>query len=232
MSRMSNHIYVRVFLAILFTLSLAHSAFSQADTGNPENWCRNGAFPSDSAFQSASIKAGPAERVHFYSDEDDCPKEQTAKCVARAYLVNGDQVIVSRVYGSWRCSWYQPAKGSETVGWIPAANLQLNHEPSETDLESWIGTWKYYDDTIVIKHKAGSRALDVNGDAIWHGLNNNVHTGETSGSASPQGNRLEITDDICKVRLIMVGGRIVASDNSDCGGANVRFDGVYTRSKR
>jgi hypothetical protein len=60
-------------------------------------------------------------------------------------------------------------------------------------------------------------------------LGDNIHTGVVNGSARPEGNVLVVEDDICRATLRLVGDYLVVSDNSDCGGMNVRFDGVYRR---
>ncbi|MCA1633634.1 MAG: hypothetical protein LC802_07935 [Acidobacteria bacterium] len=49
--------------------------------------------------------------------------------------------------------------------------------------------------------------------------------------ARPAGNVLTVEEDSCRVTLRLVGDYLVASDNSECGGMNVRFDGVYRRKQ-
>lgn len=47
-------------------------------------------------------------------------------------------------------------------------------------------------------------------------------------SAAPQGNVLRVVDEEgCEVTLTFVGTLLVAHDNGERGGMNVRFDGVY-----
>ena len=41
----------------------------------------------------------------------------------------------------------------------------------------------------------------------------------------------EDSEHSCKVEFSLVGDTLIASDNGLCGGANVRFDGVYRRAK-
>ena len=39
-------------------------------------------------------------------------------CRLEAYVIRNDEVIVSRTFGKFACSWFQPRNGTETVGWI------------------------------------------------------------------------------------------------------------------
>src|SRR5215210_5730348 len=120
----------RTIFAAFALVSCAHTlASAQDDTGNPANWCRNGAFTSDAKeFKLARVVGDKGARVYFYGDEDDCPKPD-AKCRQKAYVVPGDALIVSRAFGDFVCAWYQPPKGRETVGWIAAKRLSV----AETD---------------------------------------------------------------------------------------------------
>ena len=95
----------------------------------------------------------------------------------------------------------------------------------------WLGEWVFYDNSLNVRRGAGA-SLSVSGEAFWHGADpSNVHTGEVAGASAPAGNALLIEDDPCKLTLRLVGDYLVAADNGECGGANVRFDGVYRRKK-
>jgi hypothetical protein len=92
--------------------------------GHPENWCRNGAFPRESKdYRLAKIKGAAGERIYFHDDgKERCPAEPS--CRSKAYVIPDDQVIVSRTFDRLACSWFQPRKGSETVGWIETDRLE------------------------------------------------------------------------------------------------------------
>jgi hypothetical protein len=204
---------------------------AQNHNGNPSNWCRNGAFPEDAQnFKIAKVTGTKNARVYFYGDDDDCPNADEKKCQKKSYLIPGDQVIVSRTFGKWACSWYQPRRGSETVGWLPVENLNITEPDPNPPLELWIGKWKFYDQSLIIKEDGKTGFLIVEGEAYWHGLGDNVHVGEVQARAKPKGNELILEEEVCQVTLKLVGDLIVAADNSDCGGANVRFNGVYRKS--
>ena len=69
----------------------------------------------------------------------------------------------------------------------------------------------------------------MSGDAVWHGLGQNVHTGEFSGKATPAGNRGHYVEGECTIDFALIGNFLVLNDNSQCGGVNVRFWGIWRR---
>jgi hypothetical protein len=220
-----------ILLAVLMLMCVSTKNPAQDINDNPANWCRNGLFPSDEAeFKLAKVSGIKGTQIHFFNDDDGCPSAD-AKCRMRSYLVTGNQVLVSRRYGSWICSWYQPLKGSETVGWLPVDSLVISEHPASPALEKWIGRWKYYDQSLNILRDSKSGFLTVTGDAIWRGLGDNVHVGSVAAGSLPQGNELILVEEECRVTLKLVGDYIVASDNSECGGVNVRFNGVYRKGR-
>ena len=220
-----------ILLALLMLMYASAKTPAQSINGNPANWCRNGLFPSDEAeFKLAKVIGIKETQIHFVSDNDGCPIAD-AKCRMKSYLITGNQVIVSRRYGSWVCSWYQPLKGSETVAWPPVASLVISEPRASPALEKWIGQWTYGDQSLNIRRDSKAGFLMVKGDAIWRGTGNNVHEGSVGAGSLPQGNKLVVTEEECRVTLKLVGDYLVASDNSECGGMNVRFNGVYRKRR-
>lgn len=214
-------------LLILFTVS----AFAQLE-GNPENWCRNGFFPRESQeYSLGTIKAKKGERVYFYGDDENCPNGKN--CRQKAYLIAGNEVIVSRKFGDWACSWYQPKKGFETVGWISLKNLEFT--PMVQGIEDYQGKWNYYDNEIEIKKTADPKVFEIKGLAFWKGMGGNVHTGELDGKGIWNEKILLYGEDdkseyACKAKIDLVWKYLIVSDNLNCGGVNVTFSGVYRRS--
>lgn len=221
----------KILLALSLLMCASTNTPAQDDNDNPGNWCRNGLFPSDKVeFKLATVSGTKGTQIHFFNDDDGCPSAD-AKCRMRSYLITGNQVLVSRRYGSWICSWYQPLKGHETVGWLPVDSLAISDHPASPPLEKWVGRWKYYDQSLDIVRDRKSGTLRVKGDAIWRGLGDNVHVGSVAARSLPQGNQLILVEEECRVTLKLVGDYIVASDNSECGGMNVRFNGVYRKGR-
>lgn len=220
----------KVFLALLMLMSVSITTTAQTTEDFPANWCRNGLFASDDAeFGLAKIGGNWTARIHFFKDDDDCP-EYTVKCEMKSYLVTGDQVLVSRKYGKWVCAWYQPQKGSETVGWLPADKLLLSESPAQPALARWIGLWKYGKKSLDIRRDGKTGSLKVKGYAIWEGVGANVRVGGVEAVAQPQGKELNLVEEECQVSLKLIGDYLVANDNSECGGVNVRFNGVFRKA--
>lgn len=218
--------------SIALLLLIPFAALAQDDSGNPENWCRNGFFANEKEFRIAKIVGAKNAKVYFYGDDsDDCPNASLAKCKLKSYLIAGDEVVVSKTYGNFVCSWFQPAKGSETVGWIPLDNLEITKPDFNPPIAKWLGTWNLHSNSITIKNE-GVGNLKVEGEAFWKGLGDNIHTGEIGGSTKPVGNQITLNDDICKVTLTLIGDYLIANDNLQCGGANVSFDGVYRKKRQ
>lgn len=220
-------VLILLILLILSTISI----FAQLE-GNPENWCRNGFFPRESKDYSLGIvKAEKGERVYFYGDDENCPNGKN--CRQKAYLIAGNEVIVSRKFGDWACSWYQPKKGYETVGWISLKNLEFM--PMEQGIEEFAGKWSFYSNEIEIKKTKDPKRFEIKGLALWKGVGDNIHTGELDGKAIWNEKLLVYGEDdkneyACKVEFDLVWKYLIVSDNLNCGGLNVTFSGVYRRS--
>lgn len=223
-------------LALLFVVLCCAGAAARAqeEGGNPANWCRNGAFTNGSEpFGVARVSGEKGSRVYFYNDDEGCPGP-AAKCRQKAYLIPGDEVLTARAFGDWVCAWYQPARGPETVGWLPANRLARAEHPAAPPLGSWLGTWGFYDNELRLTRGARAGSLRVAGEATWQGVNpGNVHTGELEGEAEPAAGALKLGADPedCLATLRLVGPYLVVSDNKRCGGHNVTFDGVYRKKK-
>ncbi|HEY9285064.1 MAG TPA: hypothetical protein VIP46_16550 [Pyrinomonadaceae bacterium] len=220
-----------ILLALWLLLCVSAPAAAQGTDDYPANWCRNGLFPSDEAgFRLAKVGGNRTARVHFFNDDDDCPRSE-AKCETKRYLVTGDRVLVSRTYGRWVCGWYQPRRGGETVGWLPADKLVLSEPPARPALANWVGLWKYAGKSLDIRRDGKAGLLKVKGDAVWEGVGGNVHVGGVEAAARPEGDELVLVEEECRVSLKLVGDYLVAKDNSECGGMNVRLNGVFRKGR-
>lgn len=218
----------RILIILAAILALTPAATAQVE-GNPENYCRNGLFAAEKGpFSIAAVTKG---RAYFFSDDRDCPNGKN--CRLRSYLIPGDEVIVARQWNGFACVWYQPKKGTETVGWIEASRLKFGTD--DISAGSWVGNWTYYDNSIEIKAGKKSDEFVVKGTAIWKGLGDNVHVGELDGTANVSDTELlygfEDPPEDCRVTFKKAGRFLIVSDNMNCGGANVTFTGVYKRSK-
>ncbi len=199
--------------------------------GSPPNICRNGLYTRQKVdFALARINGKKNSRAYFYKDENDCPNG--INCRGKAYLIPGDEVIYSRSYSDYACVWYQPQKGSETVGWIKKDRLNF---VKDTKSLAWIGEWEYAENSITFIPTKTSGRYKVKGDALWKGLGDNVHIGELDFTATAKGGILEGGDGKdkydCQVKMQRIGNFLLVSDNKMCGGVNVSFDGVYLKKR-
>lgn len=145
--------------------------------------------------------------------------------------------------------WLTNPKGTTTNNYLPVAALRML-PATEPALDEWVGHWKTGEQDITISN-AASGQLAVEGTATFGAHDPDrvkrgaVNTGEVSGIAAPQGNRLafnqgddgktlpfnEADDNACRIRMDRVGPYLWAWEQG-CGGMGVSFDGVYARARR
>jgi len=216
-------------LFLLATLSpLAASAGDLADGGA----CRNGAFPSEqSGFALARVVATP--RLYLLGDMDGCPAKGEPACRQRSYVVSGDTVVTGRDRGGYRCAFF-PNKVGGSAGWVDRSKLQPLPVAVPT-LRDWAGDWKDGDNSLRIAVQGGQ--LHVDGDAFWPSAHPTreqrpygPNMGQVEARATPRGADVEFAEDTCRVRVHSLGEVLIVADNSECGGMNVRFNGVYRRA--
>ncbi|MGZ5183077.1 MAG: hypothetical protein ACXWC2_21575 [Ramlibacter sp.] len=195
-----------------------------------EDMCRNGLFPSQDGFRVATV--GGKARLYFFDDWDGCP-QKGASCQQKAYVVAGDRLLLGKTHGEWTCAWYEGRK-HETVGWVRNGDLRIDADaPEQAD---WAGKWKQYDAPGYISIVRKQDAWYVLGEARWSS-DVTTHFGEMSGALQVRGRHAHLggapgpQNDGCIADLTRVGEFLVVHDNGQCGGVNVRFDGVYTRAR-
>lgn len=223
-------------LILLVFVGLNHPA-AQAQPEIPAYACRNGLFAQHLGhrFQLGTIKA-PA-RAYFFNDEQGCPAGKG--CQTSAYLRPGDQVILNQVLGDWACVWY-PGKAHETVGWVPQKQIALSPLPQNIQSHDWVGHWSFAQvSDLNLKPAADSQALRFDGLAFWYGAVINgdrvVHVAELKDvPVQPRENHLSFSDGDeswnCKLEMTLLPPYLIVDDNLHCGGMNVTFRGVYTRT--
>jgi hypothetical protein len=228
-----------VITSIGFFGAALMSASAHAQTTD-EDMCRNGLFPSEQkSLQIAKVAGAPQERLYFYGDNDGCP-EKGAECRTKAYVLPGDELLAGKVHGDWTCAWYE-GKAHETVGWVSNKNLVI--QQSDAREPDWLGTWKDYNSPgyINIARKGGVYYVQAN--TRWTGArlpdgSRVEHLGDMAGELKVDKNRARFGGQWdsagwdCAAEFTRVGSFLVVHDNAQCGGVNVRFDGVYTRAAR
>jgi hypothetical protein len=198
--------------------------------------CRKGLFPSEQASLRLAKVSDNVKNLNIYDDGVNCPKNVTF-CKTNMYVVAGDELIVNKVSGDWACAWYN-GKKSETVGWVTNDSLQYLPASDPPDISEWIGKWQMYQDGNEIIIRSKGNKLAVEGNAVWLGLmlddgNRVVHLGDLDGEMNLVGVHAKLTEGTdeyaCVSDFTLLGKYLIVTDNSKCGGMNVRFDGVYTK---
>ena len=159
---------------------------------------------------------------------------QSAKDCLPAKLAPGDPFVVFQVAGDWTCGYISQAKGAGP-GWVRSKEIRPVPFDAAPAPEAWVGTWANGPDRIQVQTAKAAGKLELHGEASWQGHGDVVHTGEFTGEAAPNGNHLHFVEDgaeSCTVDLTLIGNYLVANDNDRCGGANVRFWGVWTRARK
>lgn len=221
------------FLKAFFVGLLLLSATAQARPDWwPETLCQDYSFPTEtSGFKMATVAGNPGTKVNFVKDSDGCPSAN-ANCLQKAYLLPGDKILISRAYQGFTCAYFQPAKkgAKATAGWLPSAAIGSPIEEGPATIKQWVGAWTSKPNSLNLTATPDGAGLKVNGEALWFGNGDNVHTGNVAGAGKPIGRHLSINqDDFCLLQADLVGGYLVVSDNMGCGGANVTFNGVYQK---
>ncbi|MEX8622108.1 hypothetical protein AB8D53_03690 [Salmonella enterica] len=227
----------RLFLVLMLFSGAAYSVKPYT--------CRNGGFPGYEGIKPARIVAGEGERVHAREDSVGCPEDD--KCRRKGYLINGDRVLVTPAVDGWVCTYYSGKKRDYT-GWIPEEKIKVLPYSQHPEIKHWMGRWRPISiyrgnkaaDYINITRKARNRLL-VNGYTYWYGGKNTygedvVHYGAVSASGKPKGNNLTVRmgdeESDCTVRLRLINDLLLVTDNSRCGGMNVRFSNIYQKTHR
>ncbi|MBV9268102.1 MAG: hypothetical protein JO061_18180 [Acidobacteriaceae bacterium] len=158
---------------------------------------------------------------------------QNGKCSSLP-IHPGDAVLVYRTENGWTCGYVSRWGVGAGPAWLPDGDLRAVQVDANPSLSAWLGTWTNGEDQIKITQSTTAGELDVSGSAEWHGRPGVVHTGAFKGHAEPSGNRLHVAEGTesysCSVDLTLLGKFLQTSDNMNCGGANVRFGGLWRRA--
>jgi hypothetical protein len=144
-------------------------------------------------------------------------------------LPKGEPVLVYTSEGDWTCGYHSDRNGAAPV-WVRSQDIRSVAVETSPRLDAWAGTWGDGENHIEIQPSKSAGKLDLVGDAVWHGLGDNVHLGHFEGTTAPTGNHLHVSDDGCTVDLTLLGKYLVTDDNSGCGGINVHFAGLWRRA--
>ncbi|MGM3175119.1 hypothetical protein [Dickeya lacustris] len=201
--------------------------------------CRDGYFPDyPGQYARAKIKASEGNKAYFYDDDTDkgCPANQ-ALCQQKAYLIEGDSVLVAQERDGWSCVWYQ-GKKSTFVGWLQSGLVEKQATAAPV-FRDWLGTWRNGENVITLA-QGNNGTLRIKGRAYWRGGMSSsgeeiVHMGSLSQTARPASDKLEwgtpAKEFECAGVMRITSGHLIVADNNECGGMNVSFSGVYRLQK-
>jgi hypothetical protein len=190
-------------------------------------------------------------RVNFIKREDireGCPSKAPA-CRDKAYLVPGNEIVISGAKDAFVCATYVSPKGRVSDGWLPRSAVIPVQSPSPIETRDWLGKWRSGpEQEIVIGAGSSSDGLTIKGDATWGGSDPErvkrgaFNIGELEGEAAATGADLsfdmgeggtlsyeEADEADCKVQMRRLGSYLLVRDNNLCGGMNVSFTGIYRR---
>jgi hypothetical protein len=202
------------------------SAFS-AETAGPDAPC-NQLLPSDSDLRLGQVIG--SGRIGLLSDGPNCPGPAAA-CRSGFSAAPGATLLLGKGRPPYVCA-FEARTGM--MGWVADQRLAARPVDPTPPLAAWIGTWRLYDNRIVLKQAGES--VEADGDAYWPGKNiMPANEGSFAGTARPSGNRLHFGGDDqqgCQVDMTLAGPFLVVADNTGCGGHNVSFTGIFTRRAR
>lgn len=138
-------------------------------------------------------------RLHFRIGTADgkCPSAD-GRCLGKAFVVPGDEVLVVGPSGSSRCTGFKSTKGVETWGFLPEQALAIKPATATVPAD-WVGNWRRDSEASLTLTADGSR-IEVAGEATWGTLDparvqrGAVHLGELGGSAEAVVDRLFLSD--------------------------------------
>ena len=215
---MTSKVFALLFATALVIVAPARAADTAAAT---EPSC-NEPRPDDADLRLGHVTG--AGRVAFLSEGPNCPGPAAA-CRSKFFAAPGEAVLLGASRPGYVC-----ATDARTGGWLPQDRVAAQPIDLAPPLAAWAGTWRLYDNRIVLK-QAGEN-VEADGEAYWPGKNiMPANEGGFDGTAKPSGNRLHFQYDSgsCMVDLALAGPFLVVADNRECGGNNVSFSGIYTR---
>jgi hypothetical protein len=175
------------------------------------------------------------ERVYFFSQKVSCA-ERGSRCPSRmkAYLVDGDVVFGGPEDRNFRCVYYGTANATLVAGFVATDNLMSFAEDQELTQDFLLGTWTYDGNAKIVITPVGKDKVRAKGEAGWPGIGRYArHVGEFRAVASWAGKEITFREGDgeydCRVDLLRRGPYMVAHDNTNCGGLNVRFSSILMK---
>ena len=222
----------RAMKILLAFICLAMSALTTASAEGLNCW---GIQADTTIDQSEEFEAGRIDGRGPAQFSNPLPTCFSARCwnLKQSYLVAGDPVIVTSTTPDYRCVTYANPGKRLYWGWLPTGRVTLIKSGAAPEpLPRWLGVWQFRYNSITLTSIDG-RTVQAKGNAAWvrAGIAN---VGEIEASGVPRGDMLILEEGdpsySCVLKLLKIGNVIAAQDNLRCGGLNVSFSGLYSRS--
>ncbi|HVH77279.1 MAG TPA: hypothetical protein VM755_20370 [Stellaceae bacterium] len=221
----------RLTLASLAAAILASGALPAAarDPGQGAAVCDERRFAPDAPTLRIGRTIGSGAILgYFEGDRQGCPETPSA-CLGTASIMPGAALLLDAARADHVCAIF--ADGQEArAGWLPRRRIAPAARPVDPapPLAAWVGTWRQYDNNIVLTREGGRIAAA--GEAYWPAKNiMPANEGAFAGAAAPSGRRLQIADAPCEVEMTLAGDFLFVADNRMCGGHNASFLGIFVR---
>ena len=221
------------FRRIVLSIFAFTACTASAQAWDDKAWCRNGNFAEDGAdFALYRVVAAETNLLNDQSWGQSCPDPRSNSCYSKTNAKRGDILLTSKSYKGFVCAY-----SDGNAGWIALGDVEklAQQPPVHPPIEAWVGEWRRGDDSINFTRKGDG--LHAAGVAYWPANASApgasaVHFGDFELDAVPADNLAVFAGDTCTVHARLFGDYLIVKDNSACGGVNVRFQGIFTRSKK
>jgi hypothetical protein len=213
---------------------MAFAAFAaSAQAFDDKAWCGAGNFAQDDA--DLALYRVVAARTNLLYDEGrgpSCPDPAGKLCHSKADARRGDILLTSKSYKGFVCAYLDG-----NAGWIALGDVEkpAQQPAAHPPIAAWLGEWQHGDDSIVFTRKGDG--LHAAGMAYWPANAgapgaSAIHFGDFELDAVPMDRIAVFANDTCTVQASLFGDYLIVNDNAGCGGANIRFQGVFVRAKK
>lgn len=169
-------------------------------------------------------------RLHLLDKALPCPPSGACPHRQKAYLVPGDLVLTANEAAGHRCVVYGTAKGRFIAGFLPADRLTPHKEERRLSPDFLHGSWENAYASLEFSRGEGA-SVRLTGSATWEG-ETTANEGEIEADAEVRGQAAVFQDEDCALEVRRRGPYLLAHEDGVCGGLNVTFSGVYSRTTR
>lgn len=143
-----------------------------------------------------------------------------------------DVLLASAPRDGFRCAYLGTPQGSLVAGFIADSMIEPVPETPDVDAAFLRGRWNGFGGAAHVTFTADGATLRITGEATWRGFTT-INIGAIDAPVVIEPGRFTAHEPIadCTVTGTRRGPYLVLRDNSQCGGMNVRFSGIFTRQR-